>query len=98
MNFKSKTKPHNPEEKKQKKDDILKNLCTLFDGRERVLDAFECKIFPTKTKGSGLLNLDHSKLWILTPKEMFQRLPIALARVKSGNNSKNLLNEIRQVV
>ena len=29
---------------------------------------------------------------------MLQRLPIALARVKSGNNSENLLNEIRQVI
>ena len=29
---------------------------------------------------------------------MFQRLPIALAQVKAGNNSYNLLNEIRQVV
>ena len=29
---------------------------------------------------------------------MLQRLPIALAQVKAGNNSKNLLNEIRQIV
>ena len=29
---------------------------------------------------------------------MLQRLPIALAQVKSGNNSESLLNEIRQVV
>ena len=29
---------------------------------------------------------------------MLQRLPIALAQVKAGNNSQNLLNEIRQVV
>ena len=29
---------------------------------------------------------------------MLQRLPIALAQVKSGNNSENLLNEIRQTV
>ena len=29
---------------------------------------------------------------------MFQRLPIALAQVKAGNNSQNLLNEIRQIV
>ena len=35
---------------------------------------------------------------ILTPKQMSQRLPIALAQVKAGNHSKNLLNEIRQIV
>ena len=29
---------------------------------------------------------------------MLQRLPVALAQVKAGNNSENLLNEIRQVV
>ena len=29
---------------------------------------------------------------------MLQRLPIALAQVKAGNNSGNLLNEIRQIV
>ena len=29
---------------------------------------------------------------------MLQRLPIALAQVKAGNNSKILLNEIEQIV
>ena len=29
---------------------------------------------------------------------MLQRLPIALAQVKSGNDSQNLLNEIRQII
>ena len=28
---------------------------------------------------------------------MIQRLPIALAQVKAGNTSENLLNEIRQI-
>ena len=31
-------------------------------------------------------------------KKMLQRLPIALAQVKTGRNSENLLNEIRQIV
>ena len=48
----------------------------------------EAKIKPTK--GTGLK--------ILTRKQMLQRLPIALAQVKAGNNSENLLNEIRQIV
>ena len=38
------------------------------------------------------------ELHILTPKQMLQRLPIALAQVKAGNNSESLLNEIRQIV
>ena len=29
---------------------------------------------------------------------MLQRLPIALAQVKAGNNSESLLNEIRQLL
>ena len=29
---------------------------------------------------------------------MLQRLPIALEQIKAGNNSRNLLNEIRQIV
>ena len=37
-------------------------------------------------------------LKILTPKQMIQRLPIALAQVKVGNNSEYLLNEIRNIV
>ena len=35
---------------------------------------------------------------MLTPKQKLQILPIALAQVKAGNNSENLLNEIRQIV
>ena len=37
-------------------------------------------------------------LKIVTPKQMLQRLPIALAQAKAGNNSESLLNEIRQIV
>ena len=31
---------------------------------------------------------------MLKPKQMLQRLPIALAKVQAGNTSENLLNEI----
>ena len=41
---------------------------------------------------------DGKQFKILTPKEMLQRLPIAPAQVKAGNTSKNLLNEIRQII
>ena len=39
-----------------------------------------------------------TELKIVTPKQMLQRLPIALAQVKADNNSENLWNEIRQIV
>ena len=37
-------------------------------------------------------------LKILTSNQMLKILPIALARIKAGNNSESLLNEIRQIV
>ena len=37
-------------------------------------------------------------LKMLTSEQIVQRLPIALAQVKAGNTSENLLNEIRQVI
>ena len=43
-----------------------------------------------KQEGTGLK--------ILTAKQMLQRLPIALAQIKAGNNSESLLNGIRQIV
>ena len=39
-----------------------------------------------------------TELKILTPKQMLQRLAIALAQAKAGNNSKSVLNEIRKIV
>ena len=43
-----------------------------------------------ETEGKGLK--------ILTPKQILQRLPIALAQIKAGNNSESLLNEIRLIL
>ena len=69
-----------------------------FFGREKILDAFENKIFLTKSKGVDILNLDNSKCKILTPKQIIQRLPIALAQVKAVDKSEMLLNEIREII
>ena len=96
-NFISSTKPQNINKKKEK-EIVKENMLNFYMGREVVLNAFRSKIFSTKSKGSTLLNTDNSKLKILTPKQMLQRLPTALAQVKAGNNSENLLNEIRQIV
>ena len=37
-------------------------------------------------------------LKILTPNQMLSRLPITLAQLKAGNNSKKLKSEIRQLL
>ena len=41
---------------------------------------------------------ERTGLKMLTPKQMLQRLPIALPQVQEGNKLENLLNEIRQIV
>ena len=41
---------------------------------------------------------DGARLKILRPKQMLQRVPIALGQVKAGNNSESLLFEVRQIV
>ena len=50
----------------------------------------EAKKLAKEQEGTGLK--------ILTPNQMFKRLPIALAQIKAGNNSEILLNEIKQIV
>ena len=51
-----------------------------------MVSAAKCKV----KHGTGLK--------MLTPKQMLQRFSIALAQVKAGDNSENLLSEIRQIV
>ena len=54
------------------------SVYALCEGRELTLNAFKSGIFPIKAaKGEGIK--------ILTPKQMLQRLPIALAKIKAGN-------------
>ena len=84
--------------KKEDKKIVIKNLRNFLKAREMVLNGFKSKVFLTKSTGTGILNTDHSKCKILTPKQMLQWLPTALAQVKAGNNSENLLNEIQQII
>ena len=73
------------------KEDTYKSAYVLYEGQELILNAFKSEIFPMKaTKCYGLK--------ILIPKKTLQRLPIALAQVKAGSTSENLLNEIRQII
>ena len=43
-------------------------------------------------------NIPGSGLKILTPQQMLTRLPILLVQIKAGNNSRELKNEIRQLL
>ena len=57
---------------KNKKDNILNSVANLFEGRELVLNAFKGRSLPFKST-------ERKGLKILTPKQLLQRLPIALA-------------------
>ena len=90
--FESKTRPKNSESKKVK-EYVLNSARARLKEREIVFRAFESGIFskPEKLdKGTGLK--------ILTPKQILQRLPIALAQIQAGNNLDRLLSEIIQIV
>ena len=69
---------------------------TLYKARNKAIKFYDDYSLMTSeaknkaTKGTGRK--------ILAPKQMLQRLPIALAQVKAGNNSESLLNEIRKIV
>ena len=67
MNFRKNRKPRSQEKKKKKKKKLFLKTCINFwEGKEKVLDAFQSKIFSIKSKGAGILNPDHSKLKKLT--------------------------------
>ena len=40
----------------------------------------------------------HSNLKIISSKQILQRLPVALAKVKTDNTSGNLITETRQII
>ena len=68
----------------------------LYKARNKAIkfyDDYSLMMSKAKTKATK-----ETGLKILTPKQMLQRLPIALAQVKAGNNSESLLNEIRQII
>ena len=90
IKFNNKYKPKT-KEGKGKKQNTFDSINALFEARELTLNAFRSGIFSIKvTQGKGVK--------ILTPKQMLQRLPTALAQVKAGNSSENLLYEIRQII
>ena len=87
--FNDKSRPRLREDKE--KWNTFDSINTLHESRELTLNAFRSGIFPIKaTQRKGLK--------ILTLKQMLQILPIALAQIKVGNISENLLNEIRKIV
>ena len=86
----------NPRKKSNPQKNALYNIEKLYEFREAVFKFYGyyfsmvSESMHEATNGKGIK--------ILTSKQMLQRLSIALAQVKPGNNSGNILNEIRQSV
>ena len=72
----------------------------LYKARNEAIKFYdEYSLMMSEAKAKAKQNENKgTRLKILTPKQMLQRLPIAVAQVKAGNNSENLLNEIRQII
>ena len=78
----------------------MKNIKNLYDLRQKIINLLNDN---AKVKSEAIYKSKQNEtkvtgLKMLTPKQMLQRLPIALAQVKVGNNSESLLNEISQIV
>ena len=75
----------------------LNNINNLYNVRDmaiKFMEDYGSMILEAKK----IVKQEGKGLKILTPNQMFKRLPIDLAQVKTGNNSESLLNEIRQIV
>ena len=81
--------------------EVINNLEKLYNSREEVINFFRDYIEMLSDANYGAKKKNETKgagLKIVTPKQMLQRLPIAPAQVKAGNNSESLLNEIWKIV
>ena len=74
----------------------MKAIKKFYNWEEKVLNFYND--YTRMASDAKYKSIHRKGLKILTPKQMLQRLPIALAQVKAGNTSENLLNEIRQII
>ena len=68
----------------------------FYKAREKVITLFDD--YATIVSKAKYETKHGKELKMLSPKQMLQRLPIPLAKVKADNISENLLNEIRQIL
>ena len=87
-----KKKWDNSEEQKE----TLANVNWLLNAREHVFHLINGHA--TIASGARYKTSIGKGIRILTPKQMVQRLPTALAQVKSGKRSEKLLNRICQII
>ena len=86
----------NPQTKSKDQLYTMKNIKNFYNSKENVVKLYNNY---AKIISEAMYKSKHGTgLKILTPKQMLQRLPIAVAQVKTCNNSESLLNEIRQII
>ena len=74
----------------------LENIKSIYESWKSLIKLFNNYfLIVSEAKSESIYG---KELRILTLKQLFQRLPIVLAPVKSGNTSENLLNRIRQIM
>ena len=80
--------------------EVIKNLNKFYSSREEVINLFRdfTEMLSDANYSAKQNETKGTKLKILTPKQMLQILAIALAQVKVGNNSENLLTQMRQII
>ena len=66
-------------------------------GQKRFSDDYDSNGSSSRS-GNVVSKAKVTGLKILTDKQMLNRLPILLAQIQAGNNSKKLKNEIRQIL
>ena len=80
--------------KTDKQQEVINNLNKFYNGRQEVINFFsDCIEMLSDANYNARQNETKGmELKILSPKQMLQRLPIALPQVKVGNNLERLLN------
>ena len=82
--------------KSEEQESAVKNIKLPYDSQEAVIKWFnDCSSIISEIK---YVTKHGEDLKILTPKQILQRLPMALAQLKGGNTSENLHNKIRQII
>ena len=71
---------------------VPKDKSFNIEENEKIINIVERILYFNQQNQAG------QELKILTPKQMFSRLPISLGQLKAGNNSEKLKIEIRQLL
>ena len=82
--------------KSKEQKSALENIKLVYKSRQAVIELFnECSSIASEAKHKVKYGKGQK---VLSPKQVPERLRIALAQVKAGNKFENLFSEIRQII